>query len=675
MDDEGFESAFIETLITQQDKQPTFIFTSLPTPNPIVYQSDYRGVTNDIKDIEKTYKCVYKKQYGSKVSNQLFKQLNLNDLQTPTITQTQQLPQFDSNFICGNLAAVHQVDTFEYDLLLQEDINTTSYSQWFYFKVTNPNEYKYRINIINLSKNYLQYQNGFGVYIKLDTNWEILKSQVLIKQSQYVKSNFCKTTSTKLYTLSFWINKSSKTFEIALGIPYTHLDLDRYLLKFQSEILTNTITGLPVRMVQFGSKRSDVILVIARQHPGETVSSHVCQGFLDALQNDKTLQLFYNIIVIPMVNPDGVKWGNFRCDLSGKDLNRVWQNPRSKYHQQIIQIKNLIQKILDEGRDIKTFIDLHGHSRKLGTFMYACRNTDDPIQCRVLPMIMAENSKYFDFNSCTFNLKSYKLKTARAFVYNQMQKHNPNSFHNIVTLETSFFGYKLENRFIQYTQNDLLQIGKDLHQSLKIYYMQLDQKAKILKDLESNKQYYQQIDENQLSDDSDSDAEIGIIPDEDIPSQTIFTHKSVKLFHDTPKTSQLKKRNLKKAINPFLVGQCEKKYNFHKLTRGESKSQKTINQTLSIQQNQSPSIKNLNKINRNLSSHNKDHIHMHSSNVDPYESVQSCRIQRQNTTRTPKEFKLKSEQRLQYHSPNDKLIVFEQNFKIKRKNTQTIKLF
>ncbi|CAD8182329.1 unnamed protein product [Paramecium pentaurelia] len=675
MDDEGFESAFIETLITQQDKQPTFIFTSLPTPNPIVYQSDYRGVTNDIKDIEKTYKCVYKKQYGSKVSNQLFKQLNLNDLQTPTITQTQQLPQFDSNFTCGNLAAVHQVDTFEYDLLLQEDINTTSYSQWFYFKVTNPNEYKYRINIINLSKNYLQYQNGFGVYIKFDTNWEILKSQVLIKQSQYVKSNFCKTTSTKLYTLSFWINRSSKTFEIALGIPYTHLDLDRYLLKFQSEILTNTITGLPVRMVQFGSKRSDVILVIARQHPGETVSSHVCQGFLDALSNDKTLQLFYNIIVIPMVNPDGVKWGNFRCDLSGKDLNRVWQNPRSKYHQQIIQIKNLIQKILDEGRDIKTFIDLHGHSRKLGTFMYACRNTDDPIQCRVLPMIMAENSKYFDFNSCTFNLKSYKLKTARAFVYNQMQKHNPNSFHNIVTLETSFFGYKLENRFIQYKQNDLIQIGKDLHQSLKIYYMQLDQKAKILKDLESNKQYYQQIDENQLSDDSDSDAEIGIIPDEDNPSQTIFTHKSVKLFHDTPKTSSLKKRNLKKAINPFLVGQCEKKYNFHKLTRGESKSQKTINQTLSIQQNQSPSIKNLNKINRNLSSHNKDHIHMHSSNVDPYESVQSCRIQRQNTTRTPKEFKLKSEQRLQYHSPNDKLIVFEQNFKIKRKNTQTIKLF
>ncbi|CAD8092615.1 unnamed protein product [Paramecium sonneborni] len=675
MDDEGFESAFIETLITQQDKQPTYVFTSLPTPNPIVYQSDYRGVTNDIQDIQKTYKCVYKKQYGSKLTNQLFKFLNLNDLQIPTITQTQYQLLFDSNFTSGNLAAVYQVDSFEYDLLLQEDFNTTSYSQWFYFRVNNPYDHKYRINIINLTKHYLQYQNGFGIYIKYNSNWEVLKSQILIKQSSYVKSNFCRTTSNKLYTLSFWINKSYKTLEIALGIPYSHLDLDRYLLKFQTEILSNTISGLPVRMLQFGSKRSDVILVIARQHPGETVSSHVCQGFLEALSNDKTLQLFYNIIVIPMVNPDGVKWGNFRCDLSGRDLNRVWQNPRSKFHHQIIQIKNLIQKILDEGRDIKTFIDLHGHSRKLGTFMYACRNSDDPIECRVLPMIMAENSKYFDFNSCTFNLKSYKLKTARAFVYNQMQKYNPNSFHNIVTLETSFFGYKEENKFIQFSQNDLTQIGKDLHQSLKIYHMQLEQKNKIFKDLELNKKYFQKQDENQPSDDSDSEAEIGIIPDEEIQSQYTLIDKSDRLFQGPPKTSALKKRNLKKAINPFLVGQCEKKYNFHKLTRGDSKSQKVINQTLQIQQSLSPSLSSINKINRNLSSHNKDHVHMHSSNADNYDSVQSCRLLRQSTIRTPKEFKLKSEQRNQFHSPNDKLIIFEQNLKIKRKNTQTIKFF
>lgn len=28
-----------------------------------------------------------------------------------------------------------------------------------------------------------------------------------------------------------------------------------------------------------------------------------------------------------MINVDGVIYGNFRCDLAGFDLNRVWKNP------------------------------------------------------------------------------------------------------------------------------------------------------------------------------------------------------------------------------------------------------------------------------------------------------------------------------------------------------------
>lgn len=30
------------------------------------------------------------------------------------------------------------------------------------------------------------------------------------------------------------------------------------------------------------------------------------------------------IYVIPMVNPDGVVFGHYRCNLMGKDLNRKW---------------------------------------------------------------------------------------------------------------------------------------------------------------------------------------------------------------------------------------------------------------------------------------------------------------------------------------------------------------
>lgn len=31
--------------------------------------------------------------------------------------------------------------------------------------------------------------------------------------------------------------------------------------------------------------------------------------------------------IVPMLNPDGVIHGNYRCSLSGVDLNRQWSNP------------------------------------------------------------------------------------------------------------------------------------------------------------------------------------------------------------------------------------------------------------------------------------------------------------------------------------------------------------
>jgi murein tripeptide amidase MpaA len=33
----------------------------------------------------------------------------------------------------------------------------------------------------------------------------------------------------------------------------------------------------------------------------------------------------FKFVIIPMVNPDGVIYGNFRTNLAGFDLNRQWK--------------------------------------------------------------------------------------------------------------------------------------------------------------------------------------------------------------------------------------------------------------------------------------------------------------------------------------------------------------
>ena len=69
---------------------------------------------------------------------------------------------FDSVFESGNLAIAIQESELEYNLLLQNDINTNGHTQWFYFKVKSNFEKKTKVkfNIVNLYKSRSLFQNG-----------------------------------------------------------------------------------------------------------------------------------------------------------------------------------------------------------------------------------------------------------------------------------------------------------------------------------------------------------------------------------------------------------------------------------------------------------------------------------------------------------------------------------
>ena len=47
--------------------------------------------------------------------------------------------------------------------------------------------------------------------------------------------------------------------------------------------------------------------------------------------------------VLPMLNPDGVIIGNYRCNLGGVDLNREWQQPSAAVSPEILAVKELFR--------------------------------------------------------------------------------------------------------------------------------------------------------------------------------------------------------------------------------------------------------------------------------------------------------------------------------------------
>ena len=68
------------------------------------------------------------------------------------------------------------------------------------------------------------------------------------------------------------------------------------------------------------------VIISARVHPGESNASYIMEGCVEILLGDepqsKKLRDVYVFKVIPMLNPDGVIVGNYRCSLAGLDLNR-----------------------------------------------------------------------------------------------------------------------------------------------------------------------------------------------------------------------------------------------------------------------------------------------------------------------------------------------------------------
>ena len=153
------------------------------------------------------------------------------------------------------------------------------------------------------------------------------------------------------YVLSFafCFDRPEDIYQFAYAYPYTYSRLQRYLDNLESkdlpyvkrELLAYTVQRRRVDLITITNRKLDqqppngsphhVVFITARVHPGETPSSFVCQGFLDFLVSAHPLANALRdalvFMVVPMLNPDGVYLGNYRCSLMGFDLNRQWNEP------------------------------------------------------------------------------------------------------------------------------------------------------------------------------------------------------------------------------------------------------------------------------------------------------------------------------------------------------------
>ena len=236
-------------------------------------------------------------------------------------------------------------------------------------------------------------------------------------------------------------------------------------------------------MKRFPIYRRKIIFLTARVHAAETAGSFKMEGVLSFLTsiiftshikigNDPLAQNLRNIYIfkiVPLLNPEGVLCGNFRCSFTGTDLNRRWDQPDKILHSQIFQLKSLLRKLVAENKQILVFCDLHGHSKKNGSFIYGCNQAANGGFCswtkvRLLPRILARKTHLFSYKDCKFRIENDKQRTARVVVWREF------SVTNSFTLESSFYGYPIGNEIIPFTAEDYNNIGESFILSLLDYH-------------------------------------------------------------------------------------------------------------------------------------------------------------------------------------------------------------
>jgi len=168
----------------------------------------------------------------------------------------------------------------------------------------------------------------------------------------------------------------------------------------------------------------------------------MAKGLIDFLLSDtleaKALRSNYVFRIIPMLNPDGVIYGNYRCDLLGFDLNRHWKIPDRNMQPTIYYTKEVI-RFMSKERKLSLFCDLHAHSIQQKVFMYGCSynstETHKNALVRVIPYLMSQLDTNFSYESSHFNMERYKESTARIVLFKEF------GIANSYTCEASFFGY------------------------------------------------------------------------------------------------------------------------------------------------------------------------------------------------------------------------------------------
>lgn len=225
---------------------------------------------------------------------------------------------FDAEFPRARLSECKRIGPGEYDLAVRPEDLPVNNSPWFAFKVSAVKETSIVAHLRCLGGT-LRYRP------KISTDgvqWLMLPEEAFTKGPE---ENEC-TLRLEIGPNPLWVaaQEPVSTDEMT---AWAHT-LERLPFVTMREF-GSSIRGKPLFRLDVGkADATRHVSIIGRQHPPETTGSLALMRFIEEVAGDselaRTFRAEFHVLVIPLMNPDGVDAGHWRHNMGHVDLNRDW---------------------------------------------------------------------------------------------------------------------------------------------------------------------------------------------------------------------------------------------------------------------------------------------------------------------------------------------------------------
>ena len=253
-----------------------------------------------------------------------------------------------SQFDAGAIEVLSAADASNIQLNIRAD-NAAEFRQWFYFRVHSAANTPLTLRLLNAGN--CTYADGWQDYQAM---------------ASYDRHNWFRVpTDYDGQVLTIRHRPQHDDVYYAYFTPYAyerHLDLLARASTADNvriSSLGNSVEGRPLDAIHWG-KGVLPVWIIARQHPGETMTEWLVEGLLDRLTDRsdpaaRRLAQIATLHIVPNMNPDGAIHGNLRSNAAGVNLNREWQQPGLARSPEVLHVR---QAMHDTG--VALFLDIHG---------------------------------------------------------------------------------------------------------------------------------------------------------------------------------------------------------------------------------------------------------------------------------------------------------------------------